>query len=243
MQVDVLPILKDNYGFVLSHEGHAVVVDPGEAGPLIRFLKEKNLQLDAIWNTHEHADHVDGNAAILQAFGPVPVIGSKGDRGKVAELTQFVGEGDRFTWAGSEVQVFDVAGHTRGHIAFLVEGHLFAGDLLFGLGCGRVFDPALMDTMHQSVSKLLKLPDSTRVYCGHEYTAGNYKWALHVEPDNAELKARVDTERPPTVPLDLGLEKRTNSFLRLDAPAVQKFTGETEPAAVFRVLRERKNSF
>ena len=246
INVHVIPILKDNYGYLVEDTADqtAVVIDPGESEGMIAALQERQLKPVAIWNTHHHADHVDGNAGLLQHYGSMPVIGSDGDRGRIPQLTDFLKAGDPLEFGGEKVQVLAIPGHTLGHIAFYFpSGHLFSGDLLFGYSCGAVFE-GTMDQMYQSVSQLLPLPDSTQVYCGHEYTLNNRKWAQHVDPDNVDVQQRVALETdPPTVPLQLGVEKRTNHFLRCSDPKLQAFTGKSEPNEVFAALRTHKNNF
>jgi hydroxyacylglutathione hydrolase len=245
IQVHVVPLLSDNYGYLVedTQTKEVVVVDPGEAKQLVAKVKELGLKPVAIWNTHAHSDHVDGNADVLKAFPGLPVIGSAGDVGLIPELTVTHKAGDTFEFGGSTVRVYEIPGHTNGHIAFYLPGHLFLGDLLFGYSCGNVMEGKL-DVMYRSLAQLLDLPDETAVYCGHEYTLNNRKWAQTVEPDNEDIRQRVASETTaPTIPLNLGREKRTNAFLRCNVPAVQKFTGKTEPAEVFAELRTRKNKF
>lgn len=245
IKVHSIPILQDNYCFLVENpEDHTcAIVDPGEAEGVIKAVKELKLKPVAIWNTHHHGDHVEGNAGILKEFGDLPVIGSAGDKDKIPQLTQFLKEGDRLEFAGETAEILEVPGHTLGHIAIAFPGHIFAGDLVFGYSCGAVFE-GTMEQMYESVSKLLKYPDDTLLYIGHEYTLNNVKWAQHVDPENADIQQRVALETsPPTVPLQLGLEKRTNHFMRCHDPKVQAFTGKTEPAEVFGALRTHKNSF
>lgn len=242
MQVHVLPILKDNYGYVLEHDGEAIIIDPGEAQPLIDFIEKNNLKPRAIWNTHHHADHVDGNEAIAKKYN-VPIMGPEKDKGRIPGMTDSINPGDSLGFAGEDVQVLAVPGHTLNHIAFYFpSGHLFLGDLLFGYSCGAVFE-GTMQQMYESVSQLLSYPDDTKLYCGHEYTFNNRTWAAHVEPENQDIKNRIDSEQPPTVPLNLGLEKRTNPFLRTHTDAAKAYTGKEDPAEVFAQMRLLKNSF
>jgi len=246
VKVHVIPILQDNYGYLVENpqDRTAVVIDPGEAAGMISALEQRHLKPVAIWNTHHHADHIEGNEGILKHYGALPVVGSSGDRDAIAQLTRLVQAGDTLEFGGETVQVLAVPGHTLAHIAYYFpSGHLFSGDLLFGYSCGAVFE-GTMEQMYESVSQLLNLPDETLIYCGHEYTFNNRKWAQHVEPDNPEIQKRVAEEtQPPTVPLKLALEKKTNHFLRCSHPKVQAFTGKTQPAEVFGVLRTHKNNF
>jgi len=245
IKVHSIPILQDNYCFLVENtDDHScLILDPGESKGVIEAVKNLHLTPVAIWNTHHHADHIDGNDGILKEFGKLPVVGSVGDRERIPQLTQYVRGGDTLEFGGETVHVLDVPGHTLGHIAFVFPGHIFLGDLLFGYSCGAVFE-GTMEQMYNSAAQLLKYPDDTLIYCGHEYTLNNVKWAQHVDPENPDVQQRVALETtPPTVPLQLGVEKRTNHFLRCDDPKIQAFTGKTEPAEVFGALRTHKNNF
>lgn len=244
LTVQALPALSDNYIYLLrdTETGACAVVDPAEAGPVLEELQARPGRLEALFLTHHHSDHIAGVGELLGGLGRVPVYGSTLDRGRVPELTVELEDGDEVEFAGEKARVLLVPGHTRGHIAyhFPQSGHLFCGDVLFGAGCGRPFE-GTPEQMHRSLMRLAELPDQTRVWCGHEYTKDNIRFARTVDPDNAELAGRnVD---PPTVPLDLGLEKRTNPFLRSHDPRVRSAVGEEDPVQVFAALRERKNQF
>ena len=244
IKVHTFPILEDNYGYLIEHEGTCVIVDPGEVDKVVAKIEELGLRPVAIWNTHHHSDHVDGNAGLLAKYGQLPVVGSQGDRGRVPELTVFLKGGDLIEFGGEKVQILDIPGHTRGHIAFYFpSGHLFSGDLMFGYSCGKIFEGTFED-MYNSFATIAPLPDETLVYCGHEYTLGNRKFAQAVLGDDPHLLARIESEtEPPTVPLKLGQEKRTNPFLLCLDPRVQAFTGKTVPHEVFGEVRTRKDNF
>ena len=187
---EVVPVsaFRDNYVWTLRRGKHAAVVDPGEAAPVLDYLARENLSLAAILATHHHADHVGGIAELRQKY-EVPVYGPKGE--PIATLTHPVSEGDRVSIPelGVSFSVLDIPGHTRAHIAYYGAGALFCGDTLFACGCGRVFE-GTAEQMLQSLTKLAALPDETKVYCGHEYTLANIRFARAVDPDNAMLAAR-----------------------------------------------------
>jgi hydroxyacylglutathione hydrolase len=252
---EVIPLraFTDNYVWTLRDGRRAAVVDPGDARPVIDYLRAEKLELAAILNTHHHADHVGGNAALL-AFQDVPVYGPHDDR--IREVTHRLRDGERFTLPhfGIEFEVMEIPGHTRSHISFHGAGMLFCGDTLFAAGCGRLFEGTPRQ-MHDSLSRLMKLPDGTRVYCGHEYTLSNIRFAKAADPDNAalhELEARAAKLRDrdlPTLPSTIGQEKSTNPFVRCLEPAViasaSKFAGKqlADPVSVLAAIREWKNSF
>jgi hydroxyacylglutathione hydrolase len=254
-QFEVVPLraFSDNYVWTIRDGKKAAVVDPGDARPVTDYLKRERLELVAIINTHHHADHVGGNAALLKQW-KVPVFGPADDR--IGEVTDRMKDGMRCTLPhfGIEFQVSEIPGHTRSHIAFHVAGMLYCGDTLFAAGCGRLFE-GTPKQMHESLSRLMKLGDDTKVYCGHEYTVSNIRFAKAVEPDNTalrKLEARAQKQRDqdqPTLPSTIGQEKATNPFVRVREPAVaaaaSKRAGRAlnDPVEVLGVLREWKNSF
>ena len=257
LQVHPVPAFSDNYLWVIHDGSHAIAVDPGDAAPVIAFLESKQLALTAILCTHHHADHVGGVQALLASQGgdrAIPVYGPA--REKIPARTHALREGDRVALAQPAVafDVIDVPGHTAGHIAYSTPGMLFCGDTLFGCGCGRLFEgtPA---QMLDSLGKLARLPAQTRVYCAHEYTMSNIRFAEAVEPDNGDLamrKAFSAAKRhrgEPTLPSPLGLETATNPFLRAASPGVraaaEAHAGHAlaTPVDVFATLREWKNNF
>jgi hydroxyacylglutathione hydrolase len=254
-QIEVIPLraFADNYVWTIRDEKRAAVVDPGDARPVADYLKREKLELVAILNTHHHADHVGGNAGLL-ALWTVPVFGP--DDARIAEVTGRMKDGARCTVPhfGIELQVTEIPGHTRSHIAFHGAGMLYCGDTLFAAGCGRLFE-GTPGQMHDSLSRLMELPDDTRVYCGHEYTLANIRFATAVEPGNAvlrELEARAQKQRDqdlPTLPSTIAQEKATNPFVRCEEPAVisaaSKYAGRqlNGPVEVLAALREWKNNF
>ncbi len=241
-----LPALADNYMYLLrdAQEGTCAVVDPAEASPLLQELQTRPAVLTAILLTHHHRDHLGGLEELLARLGPVPVYGSKKDRDRVPRIGRPLGDGDEMEMAGERLRALEVPGHTPGHLAYHLpgSGHLFCGDVLFGAGCGRLLE-GTADQMHHSLGRLGALPDRTRVWCGHEYTRDNLRFALTLEPGNPDLVDRWRRAVPPTVPLDMGLEKRTNPFLRCHEPALQAVTGCREPVQVFAALRAMKDRF
>ncbi len=250
-----MPAFQDNYLWLIHDGAHAAAVDPGDAAPILAALEAHGLSLAAILLTHHHADHVGGVPELLRHH-PVPVFGPRAEA--IAGVTQALVQGDRVTLAQPALQlsVLEVPGHTRGHIAYVAseQGWLFCGDTLFAGGCGRLFEgtPAQMTA---SLAKLAALPDDTQVYCAHEYTLSNLRFAQHVDPRNAALATRIAAEQAkrergqPTVPSSIGLEKLTNPFLRYREPAIAeqlRAAGRlesAEPLAVFTALREWKNSY
>jgi hydroxyacylglutathione hydrolase len=253
--VSIVPVaaFKDNYVWTLRNASHAAVVDPGEARPVLDYLRREKLKLAAILATHHHPDHVGGIAELKRSFD-VPVYGPKNE--PIATLTRPVSEGDRVSIAelGVDFSVLDIPGHTRAHIAYYGAGALFCGDTLFACGCGRVFE-GTPEQMVRSLDKLAALPDDTKVYCGHEYTLANIGFAKEVEPGNEALAKREARDRElraqgkPTLPSRLGDEKRTNPFLRVREPAViesaNKYLGArvADPVRVFAAIRDWKNQF
>jgi hydroxyacylglutathione hydrolase len=221
-----VPVLSDNYAWLLhdADSGATVAIDPGEAQPLIDAAAARGWTIGAVWNTHWHADHTGGNAD-LKARGAT-VTAPAAEAAKIPTLDIGVTEGDVLTIGDHRAVVMTVPGHTAGHVAFLFadEGAIFTGDTLFAMGCGRLFEGTAAD-MFANMQRYAALPDATRVYCGHEYTQGNGRYALVAEPDNAAIAqrmVRVDAARAhgtPTVPTTIGEERATNPFLRATSAA------------------------
>lgn len=252
---EVIPLraFSDNYIWTVR-DGHcAAVVDPGDARPVLDYLRAESLALVAILNTHHHADHVAGNAGLL-SHHRVPVYGPRDER--IMEVTHRLRDGERIRLPhfGIEFEVLEIPGHTRSHIAFYGEDMLFCGDTLFAVGCGKLFEGTSRE-MHDSLGRLMRLPDTTKVYCGHEYTLSNIRFAKAADPENAalrelEVKARRLRERGlPTLPSDIGQEKATNPFMRCNEPAIIRSASRragtplTDPVTVLAVIREWKNTF
>jgi hydroxyacylglutathione hydrolase len=253
IEIVPLPAFQDNYIWTLRDGPHAAVIDPGEAGPVRAYLAREGLTLVAILATHHHPDHVGGIAELVAAR-KVPVFGPKGE--PIPALTHPVGQGDEaaIPELAANFAVLDIPGHTRAHVAYYGLGSLFCGDTLFACGCGRVFEGTAAQ-MLASLSKLAALPDETKVYCGHEYTLANIRFARAVDPGNALLAAREERAQrlrdagKPTLPSTLGEERATNPFLRCAEPAVvesaNKYLGArvADPVRVFAAIREWKNKF
>jgi hydroxyacylglutathione hydrolase len=250
MRVLPVPCLSDNYAYLVTNGGNeAVVVDPSEVDPVAIALAREGLRLAAILCTHHHPDHVGGNEALIERFGEVPVFAHESDKGRVPGQTVMVKEGVPVEVAGLSFRALHVPGHTTGAVAYFGHGAVFTGDTLFVAGCGRLFEgtPEMMFT--SLCEKLGKLPADTKVYCGHEYTASNLRFALHAEPDNEAVKeklARVNAMREkglPTVPSTIGEELLTNPFLRVEDKGMrERFPGET-PGDVLGAVRRAKDGF
>jgi hydroxyacylglutathione hydrolase len=248
-----IPAFADNYIWLVQHDGSAAVVDPGDASPVIAYLDREGLELCAIVNTHHHGDHVGGNLGLLARW-QVPVFGPASER--IPGRTRALAEGDTVTLPGIglALSVLDIPGHTSGHIACVGNGMVFCGDTLFAAGCGRLFEgtPAQMVA---SLDKLAALAPETRVYCGHEYTVANLRFALAVEPQSEALRVRLEREQAKrgrgevTLPSTIAEERATNPFLRTADAAIRiaaiRHAGRELPdrVAVFAELRAWKNAF
>jgi hydroxyacylglutathione hydrolase len=253
LRIEPVPAFRDNYLWLVARGGHAFVVDPGDAAPVEAALATGRLQLDAIVVTHHHGDHTGGVLALKRAHGAT-VYGPAGEPIPARDVA--LDEGDRVELLGVDFAVLAVPGHTRAHIAYHAPSLdvLFCGDTLFAGGCGRLFEgtPA---QMYASLCKLARLPGATRVYCAHEYTVANLRFARAVEPDNAALRQRLAESEAarargePTVPSTVALERATNPFLRCDEPAVRaaadrRRTGAgANPVDTFAAIRAWKDEY
>lgn len=249
----VLPIacFSDNYAYLVSADGsdEALVVDPSEAAPVLSALSNEGLRLSAILCTHHHWDHVGGNDALVQTLGPMPVYAHESSLGVIARQNQGVSHEQRFQAAGLEIRALHVPGHTLDAISYVIGDCVFTGDTMFAAGCGRLFEGTAEQMYDSLCNKIGALPAQTKVFCGHEYTVGNLRFAVHAEPENQAALERLDQAQQmrargePTVPSTLALEFLTNPFLRCKVPAiVQRFSAPT-PEGVLSLVRKAKDHF
>jgi hydroxyacylglutathione hydrolase len=261
LEVTPIPCLRDNYAYLVRCRvtDDAVVIDPSEAAPVVAAVERSHARLTAIWATHHHWDHVGGIAELVarrrDERADLPVLAHTSDLGRIEGATRGLKEGDRFHVGVVEGRVLHIPGHTLGAIAYVLEPQesapiVFTGDTLFVAGCGRIFE-GTAEMMHASLQKLASLPQGTRVYCGHEYTVANLRFAAHCEPENAAIAraaAEADTRRRegrPTVPSTIAGELETNPFLRANAAGIRRRfeLGDSTDASVFARLRSMKDSF
>ncbi len=252
IKIDPIPAFTDNYFWALHAGAQCAVVDPGDAQTVINWLDERGLSLVTILITHHHADHVGGIVDLRRKYGAIPVIGPANEA--IPERTRAVAEGDSVTLWGQHFAVWDVPGHTAGHIAYVSEREAFVGDTLFAAGCGRLFEGTPAQMAH-SLSRLAALPATTKIFCAHEYTLSNLRFALSVDGENEALVARsfqaqaLREALTPTVPFAIADEIATNPFLRAHLPALraaaEAHTGRAHGDAVdvFATLRKMKNEF
>jgi hydroxyacylglutathione hydrolase len=222
IEVARIPVLSDNYVWLVHdrESEETVVVDPAVAEPVLAEAARRGWRITQIWNTHWHPDHTGGNAAVKEATGAF-VTGPAAEAARIPTLDRQVAEGDRVRLGSIEAQVMEVPAHTAGHIAYHLpsEAAAFVGDTLFAMGCGRLFE-GTAEQMYANLQRLAALPPETVVYCAHEYTLSNGRFALTVEPDNAELRRRMEEVEAaraagePTVPTSMALELATNPFIR-----------------------------
>ena len=257
MQVVPVPCLRDNYAYILICEqtGKAAVVDPSKARPVQAAVERMGVELTAILNTHHHPDHVGGNQKLLARFGEMRVYGHKSDKGRIPGQTDFLEEGDTFSFGNLTGEITHNPGHTSGAITFYIGDCAFTGDTLFAAGCGRLFEGTAAEMYSSLNEKIGSRPENTRLFFGHEYTEANLRFARTVEPENKAIQARLKRVREMrrakqfTTPTTVALERATNPFMRCDSPeliaTVKRHDSQNDgsPAEVLRVVRELKDKF
>ncbi|WP_282127443.1 hydroxyacylglutathione hydrolase [Roseobacter litoralis] len=253
LEILTIPCLSDNYAYLVHDDttGQTALIDVPEADAILKVLAERQWHLSEVWITHHHADHVQGLADVLTAH-PAKVRGAADDSHRLPALDFALGDGESFDFAGHEVRVMDVSGHTIGHIAYYCADAkaVFTADSLMALGCGRLFE-GTADQMWKSLSKLAALPPDTQIYSGHEYTAANARFALTIDPHNSDLISRSQgiaasrTAGRPTVPSSLATEAATNPFMRAADPTIRAHLNmqHASDSEVFAEIRARKDAF
>lgn len=254
LEIHQFPCLQDNYGFLLHDpdSGETAAIDTPDGAEYLRQAEAKGWRITHIWNTHWHPDHAGGNAAIVEAaedWGGAQVVAPQ-EVDKLSPIDRVVAHGDEVTIGAHSARVIDVSGHTNGHIAYHLpdDAIAFVGDSIFALGCGRMFEGEPQQ-FWDSLSRIKALPPETTLYCAHEYTQANARFALHADPENKALQAyaeEIDAAREegePTVPTVLSRELETNPFLRANAPEMQARWGGESPAETFAALRAAKDNF
>lgn len=251
LNIKSIPAFRDNYIWIIENsEGGCVVVDPGDAFPVLSYLEKQKCELEAILITHHHNDHIGGISELLRHYPKVSIVGPENEA--IPSLTHRVKDGDTIELFNEPFKILDLKGHTHGHIGYYGAGMLFCGDVLFSAGCGRVFE-GTMEEMMGSLDKIKQLPDETLIYCAHEYTTSNIAFALAVDPENPELLNyretvnRLRAHSKSTLPTTLKLEKSINPFLRVEEPEIRRSvanrTLKMDVISIFSALREWKNDF
>ena len=253
MQIIPIPCLKDNYAYIINDNNSKIVgvVDPSEASPIIKFLKKQNLKLNYILNTHHHFDHIGGNIELKKIY-KAKIVGFRGDKHRIPGIDIMLDNNQKWTFGNSKVKILHIPGHTLGHICFFFEKEkiVFTGDTLFSLGCGRIFEGDHRQ-MLGSLNKIKKLPKSTKIYCGHEYTYRNAEFCMKYDPNNINLEKKFEkikklrSQDIPTIPTSLEDELNSNIFLRCDQNDLKiKLNMQNhEDYKVFKKVRDLKDSF
>lgn len=254
LQIELVPCLQDNYAYLLHDvdTGTVGVVDPSEAAPVINALERRNQNLTYILNTHHHYDHTGGNMELKERYG-AKVIGSGKDMDRIPGIDIALQDGETWMFAGHQVHVMETPGHTIGHVTYYFprSGAVFTGDTLFSLSCGKLFE-GNPEQMMSSLRKIMALPDETNVYCGHEYTVSNSKFALSIEPNNKDLQeyashvANLRSKKLPTIPTTLKKEKKCNPFLRTSSSEIRqnlKIAATASDSQALGVIRQAKDNF
>jgi len=250
LEIHQFPCLSDNYGYLVHDpaSGQTTCIDTPDGAEYLKQAAAKGWTITHIWNTHWHPDHAGGNDAIREAAGCTVIAPAEVE--KITKPDQVVSHGDTVSLGAFKADVIDVGGHTNGHIAFHVPdaGVAFVGDAVFALGCGRMFE-GTPDQFWASLKRIKALPADTMLYCAHEYTQANAKFAVHADPENhalADYAAEIDRKRAantPTVPMGLARELETNPFLRADDASLQAKWGGSSPEETFAALRAGKDNF
>ena len=253
LEIRQFPCRTDNYGILVrdTASGQVALIDAPDEDAILEAITDTGWTPNVILTTHHHGDHVEANLALKEKFG-LTITGPAAEAEKIPGIDVKVGDGDVIRLGSQSIRVISTPGHTAGHVVyhFVEAGVLFAADTLFALGCGRLFERSAAE-MHHALSRLAALPDATIVYCGHEYTAANAKFAVTIDPDNPALAKRVteiDALRAagkPTLPTTIGLEKATSPFLRWADPSIRRHLGmvDATDAEVFAEIRKRKDNF
>ncbi|CAN6448887.1 unnamed protein product [Victoria cruziana] len=254
LQIELIPCLKDNYAYLLhdTKTDTVGVIDPSESAPVVGVLNRKGKSLNYILNTHHHYDHTGGNMELKAKYGAT-VIGSQVDKDRIPGIDIALSDGETWMFAGHKLLVLETPGHTRGHICFYFPGSkaIFSGDTLFSLSCGKLFEGNAAQ-MFSSLSKLMAFPNDTRIFCGHEYTLSNAKFALSIEPKNEALQAyaakvsQLRSSNIPTIPTTLETEKACNPFLRTDSPQIRQILNipsSATDAEALSVIRKAKDNW
>jgi hydroxyacylglutathione hydrolase len=236
LSVTLVPVLQDNYSYIIQSGSAVGIIDPGDSQPLIDRLEEMALVPHFIFNTHHHYDHTDGNEEIKERYG-AKIIAPAHDSHRIKNIDHAVTDGETFQFGEDTVTVIETQGHTNGHVCFYFPESqiLFSGDTLFSMGCGKLFEGTAKD-LFISLERLKALPDTTKIYCGHEYTLNNGEFCLSIEPDNPDLLKRMEEVKAlreqnlSTIPTTLALEKKTNVFLRAK---------DVEELATYRTLKDQ----